>query len=151
MAIAKFVKGTLSQYNTGKSTYASDGTIFFCTDVHLIWANGQSYGLSQDLVEEVIDGVKEVEFSSANKSLTIKYFKSGTQDKVIDLKEAMVDYTGENAIVITGDATSGKKVSLKIKDGEKVLSQDTNGLTSTLSLKYVAKTDGATASPIPRS
>lgn len=145
MAIVKFVKGTVAKYNANES-YKTNGSIFFATDQPIIFANGVAYkGLDQTLLEQVIDGVKDIEFSSTAKTLTIKYFKSGTQDKVIDLKEAMVEYTGEKAITVEGTADTGKKIALKIKDGEKVLSQDTNGLTSTLSLKYVTKTDTATA------
>ncbi len=51
-------------------------------------------------------------------------------------------YEGENAIVIgdkkdaDGELTGDKIVSLKIADGEKILSQDTNGLKTTLTINY---------------
>lgn len=45
--------------------------------------------------------------------------------------------TGKDAIVVTPDTTTGNnEVSLKIADGENVLSQDGNGLKSTLNLTY---------------
>lgn len=138
MAIIKFIKGTVAQYTQNKTTYDANGSIYFATDQPIIFANGVAYkGVDQDIIESVIDGVKDVSFNSGTKKLTISYFKEGTQDKTIDLKEAMVEYSGSNAITVTGDADSGKTIALKIKEGDKVLSQDTNGLASTLSLKYL--------------
>ena len=50
---------------------------------------------------------------------------------------ALTQYVGENAVTVSSANTSNNKtVSLKINSGDKVLSQDTNGLSATLSLIY---------------
>ncbi len=63
-------------------------------------------------------------------------------DGGINLKvasSALVQYVGENAINISDvDTNNEKTVSLKIVSGDKVLSQDANGLKSTLQLKQLS-------------
>ena len=50
---------------------------------------------------------------------------------------ALTQYVGENAVTVSSaDTSNNKTVSLKINSGDKVLSQDTNGLSATLSLIY---------------
>ena len=50
---------------------------------------------------------------------------------------ALTQYVGENAVTVsTADTSNNKTVSLKINSGDKVLSQDTNGLSATLSIEY---------------
>lgn len=50
---------------------------------------------------------------------------------------ALTQYVGENAVTVsTADTSNNKTVSLKINSGDKVLSQDDNGLSATLSIAY---------------
>ena len=50
---------------------------------------------------------------------------------------ALTQYVGENAVTVSSaDTRNNKTVSLKINSGDKVLSQDTNGLSATLSIAY---------------
>ena len=50
---------------------------------------------------------------------------------------ALTQYVGENAVTVSSANTSNNKtVRLKINSGDKVLSQDTNGLSATLSIEY---------------
>ena len=50
---------------------------------------------------------------------------------------ALTQYVGENAVTVSSaDTSNNKTVSLKINSGDNVLSQDTNGLSTTLSLIY---------------
>lgn len=50
---------------------------------------------------------------------------------------ALIQYVGENAVTVSSaDTSNNKTVSLKINSKDKVLSQDTNGLSATLSLIY---------------
>lgn len=50
---------------------------------------------------------------------------------------ALTQYVGENAVTVSSaDTSNNKTVSLKINSGDKVLSQDTNGLSATLSIEY---------------
>lgn len=50
---------------------------------------------------------------------------------------ALTQYVGENAVTVsTADTSNNKTVSLKINSEDKVLSQDTNGLSATLSIAY---------------
>ena len=54
---------------------------------------------------------------------------------------ALTQYVGENAVTVSSANTSNNKtVSLKIKSGDNVLSQDTNGLSATLSIAYDSST-----------
>lgn len=94
MANVKFVKNTYSVYTAGKTQYDANGTIFFCTDRPLIIANGVEYGVSQEIIEANLDGVKSVEFASATNTITVKYFKSGTPDTVINLSNATSSQAG---------------------------------------------------------
>lgn len=50
---------------------------------------------------------------------------------------ALTQYVGENAVTVSSvDTSNNKTVSLKINSGDNVLSQDTNGLSATLSIAY---------------
>lgn len=50
---------------------------------------------------------------------------------------ALTQYVGENAVTVSSaDTSNNKTVSLKINSGDKVLSQDPNGLSATLSIAY---------------
>ena len=54
---------------------------------------------------------------------------------------ALTQYVGENAVTVsTADTSNNKTVSLKINSGDNVLSQDTNGLSTTLSIAYDSST-----------
>ena len=54
---------------------------------------------------------------------------------------ALTQYVGENAVTVSSaDTSNNKTVSLKINSGDKVLSQDTNGLSTTLSIAYDSST-----------
>lgn len=54
---------------------------------------------------------------------------------------ALTQYVGENAVTVSSANTSNNKtVRLKINSGDKVLSQDTNGLSATLSIAYDSNT-----------
>lgn len=54
---------------------------------------------------------------------------------------ALTQYVGENAVTVsTADTSNNKTVSLKINSEDKVLSQDTNGLSATLSIAYDSST-----------
>ena len=54
---------------------------------------------------------------------------------------ALTQYVGENAVTVsTADTSNNKTVSLKINGDDKVLSQDTNGLSATLSIAYDSST-----------
>lgn len=136
MANVSFVKGTYEKYTQGKSTYDSNGSVYFCTDKPLIFANGVGYGVSQEIIESVLDGVKDVSY--ANKKITITYFKSGTPAKEIDLTQALVVYEGADAITVTGEGDT-KTIALKIAEANKLLSQTSDGLTSTM--KFIDNTE----------
>lgn len=54
---------------------------------------------------------------------------------------ALTQYVGENAVTVSSaDTSNNKTVRLKINSGDKVLSQDTNGLSATLSIAYDSST-----------
>lgn len=54
---------------------------------------------------------------------------------------ALTQYVGENAVTVSSaDTSNNKTVRLKINSNDKVLSQDTNGLSTTLSIAYDSST-----------
>ena len=54
---------------------------------------------------------------------------------------ALTQYVGENAVTVSSaDTSNNKTVRLKINSGDKVLSQDPNGLSATLSIAYDSST-----------
>lgn len=64
--------------------------------------------------------------------------KDNTNGTLSVASSALTQYVGENAIdVSTVDANNEKTISLVIPNSEKVLSQDTNGLVTTIALKSV--------------
>ena len=66
-----------------------------------------------------------------------KTIVKNTDGKISVASAALTQYVGENAVTVSSaDTSNNKTVSLKIKSGDKVLSQDTNGLSATLSLIY---------------
>ena len=131
MATVSFVKGTYAKYQAGKSTYDSNGSLFFCTDKPVLYANGMGIGLSDETLAEYFDGVKDVAYEPSTGVFTISYFKTGKANKTFTLKQLV--YEGSQAITVTG--TDSKTIALKINEANKVLSQSADGLTTTLSFK----------------
>lgn len=129
MATVSFVKGVYSKYVAGKSTYDSNGTLFFCTDKPVLYANGMGIGISEETLASYFDGVKDVAYEPTTGVFTISYFKTGKANKTFTLKQLQVE--GSNAIAVTG--TDTRTVALKIDEANKVLSQSADGLTTTLS------------------
>lgn len=95
MATVKFVKGTVAQYTSGKSTYDVDGTIFIATDKPYIYAWGQQIGVdAADLID--IEG---------KEAITV----TGDNEKVVALKLAAANK-------ILSQSTEGLTASLSFKD-----------------------------------
>ena len=66
-----------------------------------------------------------------------KTIVKNTDGKISVASAALTQYVGENAVTVsTADTSNNKTVRLKINSEDKVLSQDTNGLSATLSLIY---------------
>lgn len=65
MAYVKFVKGLIAQYNAGKASYDTNGSIFFATDDGLIFANGLTYGISAAEKQKLAKSIKTVEILPA--------------------------------------------------------------------------------------
>lgn len=66
-----------------------------------------------------------------------KTIVKNTDGKISVASAALTQYVGENAVTVsTADTSNNKTVSLKINSEDKVLSQDTNGLSATLSIEY---------------
>ena len=66
-----------------------------------------------------------------------KTIVKNTDGKISVASAELTQYVGENAVTVsTADTSNNKTVSLKINSEDKVLSQDTNGLSATLSLIY---------------
>ena len=86
-------------------------------------AEGKSGGVSLDVN---IDG---------------KTIVKNTDGKISVASAALTQYVGENAVTVSSaDTSNNKTVSLKINSEDKVLSQDTNGLSTTLSIAYDSST-----------
>ena len=70
-----------------------------------------------------------------------KTIVKNTDGKISVASAALTQYVGENAVTVSSaDTSNNKTVSLKINSGDKVLSQDTNGLSATLSIAYDSST-----------
>ena len=70
-----------------------------------------------------------------------KTIVKNTDGKISVASAALTQYVGENAVTVSSaDASNNKTVSLKINSEDKVLSQDTNGLSATLSIAYDSST-----------
>lgn len=83
-------------------------------------AEGKSGGVSLDV--------------NIDNSTIVKDTRSGVLSVA---SAALTQYVGENAVTVsTADTSNNKTVSLKINSGDKVLSQDDNGLSATLSIAY---------------
>ena len=66
-----------------------------------------------------------------------KTIVKNTDGKISVASAALTQYVGENAVTVSSaDTSNNKTVSLKIKSGDKVLSQTQDGLSATLSLIY---------------
>lgn len=66
-----------------------------------------------------------------------KTIVKNTDGKISVASAELTQYVGENAVTVsTADTSNNKTVRLKINSEDKVLSQDTNGLSATLSLIY---------------
>ena len=66
-----------------------------------------------------------------------KTIVKNTDGKISVASAALTQYVGENAVTVSSaDTSNNKTVSLKINSGDNVLSQDTNGLSATLSIAY---------------
>ena len=70
-----------------------------------------------------------------------KTIVKNTDGKISVASAELTQYVGENAVTVsTADTSNNKTVSLKINSGDKVLSQDDNGLSATLSIAYDSST-----------
>ena len=70
-----------------------------------------------------------------------KTIVKNTDGKISVASAALTQYVGENAVTVSSaDTSNNKTVSLKINSGDKVLSQNTNGLSATLSIEYDSST-----------
>lgn len=66
-----------------------------------------------------------------------KTIVKNTDGKISVASAALTQYVGENAVTVSSaDTSNNKTVSLKINSEDKVLSQNTNGLSATLSIAY---------------
>lgn len=62
--------------------------------------------------------------------------------------DKLVQYNGVNSISVADVKDGVKTISLKVNENEKVITNDANGLLTTLSLKWVRATDGADVNEI---
>ena len=70
-----------------------------------------------------------------------KTIVKNTDGKISVASAALTQYVGENAVTVSSaDTRNNKTVRLKINSGDKVLSQDTDGLSATLSIAYDSST-----------
>lgn len=87
----KFYHGTLANYTANKSTYDTDGTIYFVDDKPLIYAFGHAHGVSQELLAE-LEGVKSLAYNTENHKLVVTSFDGITKD--VTLPEVSASASG---------------------------------------------------------
>lgn len=89
------------------------------------------------IVKKTDDGGVNLDVNIDNSTI-VKNAESGVLSVA---SAALTQYVGENAVTVsTADTSNNKTVSLKINSGDNVLSQDTNGLSTTLSIAYDSST-----------
>lgn len=89
------------------------------------------------IVKKTDDGGVNLDVNIDNSTI-VKNAESGVLSVA---SAALTQYVGENAVTVSSANTSNNKtVSLKINSGDKVLSQDSNGLSATLSIAYDSST-----------
>lgn len=89
------------------------------------------------VVKKTDDGGVNLDVNIDNSTI-VKNAESGVLSVA---STALTQYVGENAVTVsTADTSNNKTVSLKINSGDKVLSQDNNGLSATLSIAYDSST-----------
>lgn len=88
------------------------------------------------LVTNTSDGGVNFDVNIDGKTIVID-----DDNKLSVASAALTQYVGENAVTVsTADTSNNKTVSLKINSEDKVLSQDTNGLSATLTIDYDSNT-----------
>lgn len=92
--IVSFHKGSYDEYLENKAVYDADGSIFYCNDRPIIIANGVEYGVSQEIISNNLDGVKDVEFDPETNVITVNYFKETTPPFDITLTKASTTVDG---------------------------------------------------------
>lgn len=114
--------------------------------------------LKQELVSADDNLRKNLTVTSKNKSLIVgsptidgtdvyvnvdgqTIVQDGATGQLKVASAALVQYTGANAVEVSGVVDGIKTISLKINENEQILSNDSNGLLSTLSLKWVKGED----------
>lgn len=76
MSFVKFVKGTVAQYKSNTANYADNGVIYFASDDNLIFAHGNTYGLSKEDREKFLGGVSNITLNESDNTLKIEYLDS---------------------------------------------------------------------------
>lgn len=148
----RFIRGLAANYS--ETTHAN--AIYFATDTQEIWMNGKSYGFHVEddwTVDDIIEAAKKV--VAADNSVIVNEdgikvnVKAGDENALKLDKDglyvdqaALTGYTGKDAIAISEvDVNNVKEVSLVINDTEDVLSQDTDGLKSTIGIKKLTEAE----------
>ena len=147
--------------NTAKSTAVNEAKSYTdarelaITEAYKEYVNTVNTSAKEELVGEI----QKVAVKSTNNSIVVSQsVENGTDIKVnIDgntivqdeqtgfLKVAsdkLVQYNGNGAIKVSDAENGNKTIELKINDADKVISNDVNGLYTTLSLKWVKNVDG---------
>lgn len=146
MAYVKFVKGLVTQYNAGKASYDTNGSVFFATDDSLIFANGLTYGISAAEKQKLAKSIKTVEILPAvegdtSLKLKITYTDNTTSNveipAVTDTRSGLMTPTQKGNLedayeqVITGGAGTIKNqvAENKVSSADKTITV-TEGSTS---------------------
>lgn len=125
--------------------------------IEIVKVNGVALDITDKSVNidlsDINNALKAQKITAADKSVTVIASDEGTTVKVtldpngkINLTDnglavdqaALTQYTGKEAIVVTGDET-GKEIALKLDAANKILSQGANGLLATLGLDFASK------------
>ena len=125
MAQVKFVKGTYAKYTAGKSTYDSDGSIFFCTDKPVLVANGQEIGLPDSVKEAIQSKISAVDAKLADYSKT-----TDIQSMIAQAKSDIIGGAGQ-------DYDTLKEIETWINDHQDLYQALVQGLATKATITYV--------------
>lgn len=125
MAKVQFVKGTYAKYVESKSTYDSNGSIFFCTDKPVLIANGQEIGLPDSVKSALEAQITAVDNKFAEYSKT-----TDIQSMIAQAKSDIIGGAGQ-------DYDTLKEIETWINDHQDLYQALVQGLATKATITYV--------------
>lgn len=114
---------------------ANNGTVYGYINDNINKAKSELTLISKD--KSLIIGAPTNEGTEIYVNIDGKTLQANNDGIISVAPEAFIQYRGENSVSISDVENGEKTISLKLNENEKILTNDVNGLLSTLSLKWV--------------